>query len=219
MRAETTSHRCTHGVHTRCKPSARLSESSSHVNLAPLLARHGGPGGREPVLVQVHRQRVLAGAAENLAHREQHAAQRRVHAAVIQRIDDTAVLGDDDALLAPYVSGRAGVAGGVRALHPHAVAHVKTVCGLGHAYLGAQRLFWARAAGLRACAVPTRLSMVTSRASSSSLQPSVPAGRRGSTIQRTSLVLSWTRTSTLSGSCRSNCSASVPRGSRTMRSL
>src|SRR6266545_1562670 len=180
---------------------------------------HGGPGGCEPVLMQVHRERVRAGAAKHLANREQHAAQRRVHAAVVQRIVDAAVQGGDDAALAAYVSGRAGVAGGVRALHPHAVAHVKAVCGLGHAYLGAQGLLWARAAGLRACAVPTRLSIVTSRASSSSLQPSVPAGRRGRTIQRTSLVLSWTRTSTLSGSCRSNCSASVPRGSRTMRSL
>jgi len=69
--------------------------------------------------------------------------------------------------------------------------------------------------GLRAGAMPTRLSMVTSRASSSSLQPSVPAGRHGSTIQRTSLVLS--RTSTLSGSGRPNRSASVPRASSATR--
>src|SRR5262245_38323110 len=161
----------------------------------------------------------MAGAAEHLAHQELHAAQRRVHTAVVERIGDAAVQRGDDSALTPHVGWRARIAGGVRAFHPHAVADLKAVHGLGHARLGTQRSFWARAAGSRAGAVPTRLSMVTSRASCSSLQPSVPAGRRGSTIQRTSLVLSWTRTSTPSGSRRSNRSASVARGSRTMRVL
>src|SRR5262249_43743199 len=69
-------------------------------------ARRGGAGGREPVLMQVHRERVRAGAAKHLANREQHAAQRRVHAAVVQRIVDAAVQGGDDAALTAYVSGR-----------------------------------------------------------------------------------------------------------------
>src|SRR6516225_1320826 len=50
-----------------------------------------GLGGCQPVLVQVHRERVMARAAKHLANREQHAAQRRVHAAVVQRIVDAAV--------------------------------------------------------------------------------------------------------------------------------
>src|SRR5205823_12651864 len=159
--------------------------------------------------------------AKYLANQEYDAAQRRIDAAMVERILDAAVEHGDDAALAAYVSGCARVAGGVRLHHPHALADVKTVrrLGCGHAHLGTLHSGCASAAGVKAGAVPTRLSMVTSRASSSSLQPSVPAGRRGSTIQRTSLVLSRTRTSTLSGSCRLNRSASVPRGSRTMRSL
>src|SRR5262245_28121853 len=175
----------------------------------------------KPVLVQVHRQRVTAGAAEHLAHQEPHAAQWWVHTAVVERIDDAAVQLGDDAALAPDIGRRARIAGGIRALHPHAVADLKAVHGLGHGHIhpGACCPLRASAAGSRAGAVPTRLSMVTSLASCSSLQPSVPAGRRGSTIQRTSLVLSWTRTSTPSGSRRLNRSASVPRGSLTMRVL
>src|SRR5215472_9506757 len=173
----------------------------------------------EPVLVQVHRKRVAARAAKHLAHRERDAAQRRIDAAMVERIIDATMERGDDAGLAPYVSGRAGIAGGVRLLHPHALADMKTVRHLGHAHLGTRHAVCATSAGFKAGAVPTTLSMVTSRASSSSLHPSVPAGRRASTIQRTSLVLSWTRTSTLSGSRRLNRSASVPRGSRTMRSL
>src|SRR5262245_59856817 len=138
---------------------------------------------------------------------------------MVKRIVDAAVERGDDADLPPYVSGRAGIAGGIRLHDPHAIADMKTVRRLDHAHLGTWHSVCVRAAGVKAAAVPTRLSMVTSRASSSSLQPSVPAGRRGSTIQRTSLVLPWTRTSTLSGSRRLNRSASVPRGSRTMRSL
>src|SRR5688572_15682059 len=54
-------------------------------------ATAGGRGGRQPILVQVHRQRVQAGAAKHIAHREQHTAERRVHAAVVQGIDDAAM--------------------------------------------------------------------------------------------------------------------------------
>src|SRR6266699_2308083 len=87
---------CTEAVQRSC-----LSPQQS----ARVPARHGGPGGCEPVLMQVHRERVRAGAAKHLANREQHAAQRRVHAAVVQRIVDAAVQGGDDAALAAYVSG------------------------------------------------------------------------------------------------------------------
>src|SRR5437016_612642 len=105
---------------------------------------------------------------------------------MVERILNAAVERGDDAALAAYVSGCARVAGWVFALHPHAVADVKTVrrLGCGHAHLGRRHSGCASAAGVSAGALPTRLSMVTSRASSSSLQPSVPAGRRGSTIQR-----------------------------------
>jgi hypothetical protein len=60
---------------------------------------------------------------------------------VIQRIDDAAVQSDDDPLLAAHVSGRARIAGGVCGLHPHAIADVKAVRGLGHAHLGTWRSF------------------------------------------------------------------------------
>src|SRR5258706_6391846 len=187
--------------------------------LALLLLK--SPSGRQPVLVQVHRQDVSARAAKHLANRKGDAAQRRIDAAVVERIVDAAVERGDNAGLPAYVSGRAWVAGMVRLLDPHALAEAKAVrwLGCGHAHLDTPHPVCARAAGVKAGAAPTRLSVVTSRASSASLQPSVPRGRRGSTIQRTSLVLSWTRTSTVSGSRRLNRSASVPRGSRTMRSL
>jgi hypothetical protein len=60
---------------------------------------------------------------------------------VIQRIDDAAVQNRDDATLAPDVSGCARIAGGVRALHPHAIADLKAVHGLGrlHVHFFAQR--------------------------------------------------------------------------------
>ena len=58
--------------------------------------------------------------------------------------------------------------------------------------------------------------LVTSVASSASLQPSVPAGRSGRTRKRTSEVEFQTRISTSSGNSVPN-SASTPRGSATAR--
>src|SRR5579872_335170 len=64
--------------------------------------------------------------------------------------------------------------------------------------------------------VPTMLSRVTSVASRSSLQPSVPAGRIGSTRKRVSAVESQMRIS-VSGGRLTPKSASTPRGSITAR--
>src|SRR6202044_1421674 len=64
--------------------------------------------------------------------------------------------------------------------------------------------------------VPIMLSRVTSAASLSSLQPSVPAGRIGNTMKRVSAVESQTRMSVLAGSFTPK-SASTPRGSLTAR--
>jgi hypothetical protein len=59
-------------------------------------------------------------------------------------------------------------------------------------------------------------SRVTRVASLSSLQPSVPAGRIGSTMKRVSAVESQTRISVSAGSVTPK-SASTPRGSITVR--
>ena len=60
------------------------------------------------------------------------------------------------------------------------------------------------------------LSRVTSVASLSSLQPSVPAGRIGSTMKRVSAVESQTRMPVPAGKVTPK-SASTPRGSLTAR--
>src|SRR5256885_16957740 len=65
-------------------------------------------------------------------------------------------------------------------------------------------------------ATPTIASRVTSAASCSSGQPSVPAGRSGKTRYRSSAVESHTRTST-SSLRLSPSSARTPRGSMTAR--
>src|SRR5262249_10203210 len=65
-------------------------------------------------------------------------------------------------------------------------------------------------------ATPTIASRVTKAARASSLSPSVPVGRSGKTRNRSSAVLSQTRTSTSSGSSSPN-SRSTPRGSITAR--
>src|SRR5262249_59861735 len=80
----------------------------------------------EPVLVQVHRKRVAARAAKHLAHRERDAAQRRIDAAMVERIIDATMERGDDAGLAPYVSGRAGIAGGGVPLPPPSLARLET---------------------------------------------------------------------------------------------
>src|SRR5215510_7900903 len=64
--------------------------------------------------------------------------------------------------------------------------------------------------------VPIMESRVTSSASFSSLQPSVPAGRIGSTRKRVSAVESQTRISISIGNVTPK-SASTPRGSLTAR--
>src|SRR5580700_473298 len=64
--------------------------------------------------------------------------------------------------------------------------------------------------------VPIMLSRVISDASLSSLQPSVPEGRIGSTMKRVSAVESQTRISVSLGSATPK-SASTPRGSLTAR--
>src|SRR3954471_18289307 len=64
--------------------------------------------------------------------------------------------------------------------------------------------------------VPTMLSRVTSRASCSSLHPSVPSGRIGNTRNRVSAVESQMRISVSEGSETPN-SASTPFGSITAR--
>src|SRR5690348_15380521 len=64
--------------------------------------------------------------------------------------------------------------------------------------------------------VPIMQSRVTSVASFSSLQPSVPCGRIGSTMKRVSAVESHTRICVSAGSFRPK-SASTPRGSLTAR--
>src|SRR5262249_27253719 len=90
-----------------------------------------GASGREPVLVQVDRQRVIATAAEHIAHPEDHAAQRRIDAVMIDRINNRAVQYADDPGLAANVAGRARVAERVCALDLHGIADPKTVHGLG----------------------------------------------------------------------------------------
>src|SRR5579872_4394403 len=70
--------------------------------------------------------------------------------------------------------------------------------------------------GFFASPVPIMLSRVTSAASFSSLQLSVPAGRIGSTMKRVSAVESQTRISVSVGSVTPK-SASTPRGSLTAR--
>src|SRR5580698_8249287 len=64
--------------------------------------------------------------------------------------------------------------------------------------------------------VPIMQSRVTSAASLSSLQPSVPAGRIGSTMKRVSAVESHTRTSVPAGSVTPK-SVNTPRGLLTAR--
>src|SRR5579872_5592052 len=64
--------------------------------------------------------------------------------------------------------------------------------------------------------VPTMQSRVTSVASFSSLQPSVPGGRMGTTMNRVSAVESHTRITVCSGNTTPK-SASTPRGSITAR--
>src|SRR6185437_1840988 len=68
--------------------------------------------------------------------------------------------------------------------------------------------------GVFASLVPIMLSRVTSSASCSSLQPSVPAGRIGSTMNRVSAVESQTRICVSCGSATPK-SSSTPRGSMT----
>src|SRR5260221_5911554 len=70
--------------------------------------------------------------------------------------------------------------------------------------------------GAATLATPTMASRVTSAASSSSDRLSVPAGRSGSTMYRTSELESWTRTSMSSSRSRPN-SRSTCCGSRTIR--
>ena len=70
--------------------------------------------------------------------------------------------------------------------------------------------------GRSARAVPIMESRVTRSASLSSLQPSVPAGRIGSTMKRVSAVESHTRISVSFGSVTPK-SSSTPRGSFTAR--
>src|SRR5262249_34153340 len=64
--------------------------------------------------------------------------------------------------------------------------------------------------------VPIMQSRVTRSANRSSLQPSVPAGRMGTTMNRVSAVESHTRISVSAGSATPK-SASTPRGSDTAR--
>jgi len=80
--------------------------------------------------VQVDRQRVVATAAEYIAHPEEHAAQRRIDAVVIDWINNRAMQYGDDAVLAANVAGRARIAVRVRTLDLHPVADPKLVCGL-----------------------------------------------------------------------------------------
>src|SRR4051812_29258266 len=70
--------------------------------------------------------------------------------------------------------------------------------------------------GLSGRPVPIIESRVTRSASFSSLQPSVPAGRIGSTMKRVSAVESQTRTSVSFGRATPK-SSSTPRGSFTAR--
>src|SRR5436190_1469443 len=70
--------------------------------------------------------------------------------------------------------------------------------------------------GLSGRPVPIMESRVTRSASLSSLQPSVPAGRIGSTMKRVSAVESQTRISVSLGSLTPK-SSSTPRGSFTAR--
>src|SRR5262249_44616346 len=70
--------------------------------------------------------------------------------------------------------------------------------------------------GARGSPVPIIESRVTSSASRSSLRPSVPAGRIGSTMKRVSAVESQTRTSVSLGSLTPNA-PSTPRGSLAAR--
>jgi len=88
--------------------------------------------------VQIDRQRVIATAAEHIAHPEQHAAQRGIDTVVIDRINNRAMQHADDAALAANVVGSARIAGRLRALDMHRVANPKAVRGLGgrHAYPG-----------------------------------------------------------------------------------
>src|SRR5204863_9393080 len=72
------------------------------------------------------------------------------------------------------------------------------------------------ARGAFTTATPIIASRLTSCASCSSVMPSVPAGRSGSTRYRSSAVLSHTRTSTFWPSSTPN-SRSTPRGSITVR--
>src|SRR5262249_52603731 len=72
------------------------------------------------------------------------------------------------------------------------------------------------ASALRARPVPIIESRVTRPASFSSLQPSVPGGRIGSTMKRVSAVESHTRISVLAGRVTAK-SFSTPRGSMTVR--
>ncbi len=74
----------------------------------------------------------------------------------------------------------------------------------------------ASSAGVSASPVPIMELRVTSAASLSSLQPSAPAGRIGTTMKRVSAVESHTRISVSAGSVTPK-SASTPRGSITAR--
>src|SRR5262249_34062122 len=105
----------------RLWPKADIETDNRSVQ-SRLIARAGG---LEPILVQVDRQRVIATAAEHIAHPEEHAAQRRIDAAVVDRIDNRTMQHGDDAALAANVVRRARIAGGVRALDLHGVADPK----------------------------------------------------------------------------------------------
>src|SRR6478752_4393293 len=82
-----------------------------------------------------------------------------------------------------------------------------------HRFAPLRCYFWP---GLSGRPVPIMESRVTRSASFSSLQPSVPAGRIGSTMKRVSAVESQTRISVSFGSLMPK-SSSTPRGSFTAR--
>jgi hypothetical protein len=85
-----------------------------------------------------------------------------------------------------------------------------------HAAYVVDTVHHATAPGCFAKPVPIMLSRVTSPASFSSLQPSVPLGRIGRTMKRVSAVESQTRMAVSAGSVTPK-SANTPRGSFTAR--
>src|SRR6185312_10171921 len=165
--------------------------------------------------MNVHRKAIGAVGAEHFAHLELDRVKRRIDAVMVDWVIDPAVDANHDPDLAANIGWRSRIPVEVRGFHPHAIADPKRGRGLSHSAAPFCRRA-SRSVGLNASAVPIRLSRVTNVASSSSLQLSVPAGRRGSTIHRMSDVLSCTRTAIFVGTCRSNICPSVPRGSRTI---